>query len=110
MTIEEVSGKMDQMLMGIREELAAQKEQIKGALKRIDEQAKLTESVHELATSIKIMANEQKTLTEKVSNLTGDVDALKQKPAKRYDDVVKLIITAIVTAGITLVLTQIGLK
>lgn len=110
MTAEEVSEKMERMIVEVKQELAAQKEQIKGVVKRVDEQAKLTESVHELAGSVMLLAQKQEHTVEKLNAVSKDVEELKQKPVKRMDDVWKVVITVVVTAAITLVLTQIGLK
>lgn len=110
MTGEEAMQSMENALIQIKEELAAQKEQIKGALRRIDEQAKLTESVHELAMSVKLIANDQKSTNQKIDDIAEDVEELKQRPMKRMDDVTKVVISVIVTAIVTFALTQIGLK
>ena len=104
-------------LFEIKQELARHSEQISGALHRIDEQTKLTESVHELAASVKLLTSEQKHILEKVNEtnqkldgVSNDVEELKAKPAKRWDSATTVIITAVITAIITFVLTQIGLK
>lgn len=117
MTVEEVSANMEKMLLEIKGELAAQKEQIKGALRRIDEQAKLTESVHELALSVQAFAVKQDALSEKVADtnkkldvVSTDVEELKQKPAKRWDESVKVIIGVVITAVATYFITMLGLK
>ena len=91
-------------------DIAAQKEQIKTLFNRVDEQKTLTESVHKLAISLERLTSAQKSTADKVDDLTGDVDELKNKPAKRWDSATTVVITAIITAVITFILTQIGLK
>lgn len=94
----------------IREALARQGEQIKTIFVRLDENAKLTESVHKLATSVELLASSQKQTEKKVDALSDDVEEIKAKPVKRMDSVTSVIVTAIITAIITFVLTQLGLK
>lgn len=94
----------------IQKEQARMSEQIKGALKRIDEQKALTESVHKLATSVELLASAQKQTERKVDSLSDDVEEMKQKPAKKWDNASAVIVTAIITAILTFILSQIGLK
>ena len=91
-------------------ELATQKEQIKTLFTRVNEQKTLTDSVHKLAISLERLTSAQKSTADKVDDLTGDVEELKNKPAKRWDSATTVVITAIITAVITFILTQIGLK
>lgn len=100
----------DETLQIILQEQAAMKEQIKALSNEFREQKKLTESVHTLALTVRDLTNEQKTLSSSVATVKKDVDELKEKPAKRWESVVTVIITAIVTATITYFLTQTGLK
>lgn len=91
-------------------ELSAQKEQIKTLFTRVNEQKTLTDSVHKLAISLERLTSAQKSTADKVDDLTGDVEELKNKPAKRWDSATTVVITAIITAVITFILTQVGLK
>ena len=91
-------------------ELSAQKEQIKTLFNRVNEQKTLTDSVHKLAISLERLTSAQKSTADKVDDLTGDVEELKNKPAKRWDSATTVVITAIITAVITFILTQVGLK
>ena len=94
----------------IIKEQARMSEQIKGALKRIDEQKALTESVHKLALSVEKLTLVQHQTEQKVDSLTRDVDEIRQRPAKKWETVITVGITAFVTALVTLVLTKVGLK
>ena len=107
---QEQMDKMEQTLISIERRLAAQEEQIKGALKRIDEQSALTESVHKLATSVELLTQKQTTIGEKVDLISKDVEDLKQKPVKKWDDIVKTVVTVLLTAGITFILARVGIK
>ena len=91
-------------------ELSAQKEQIKTLFTRVNEQKTLTDSVHKLAISLERLTSAQKSTADKVDDLTGDVEELKNTPATRWDSATTVVITAIITAVITFILTQVGLK
>ena len=84
--------------------LARQEEQIKGLARRMDNLEKLTESVNSLALSVERLTNQQATTETRISTLTTDVDGLKEKPAKRWETVVAAIISALIGAGIALLI------
>ena len=84
--------------------LARQEEQIKGLARRMDNLEKLTESVNKLAISVERLTSQQATTETQITALTGDVNELKDKPAKRWDTVITAIISALIGAGITLLI------
>ena len=84
--------------------LARQEEQIRGLARRMDNLEKLTESVNKLAISVERLTSQQATTETQITTLTGDVNELKDKPGKRWDLVVTALITAIISAGITLLI------
>ena len=84
--------------------LARQEEQIKGLARRMDNLEKLTESVNSLALSVERLTNQQATTETQITTLTGDMNELKEKPAKRWDMVIAAIISALIGAGITLLI------
>ena len=106
MTTEELTKKV----MELDERATRHTEQIKTAFKQIDEAKSMAESVHKLATTVEILVHEQKDTSKKVDKLTSEIEEIKEKPAKRWDSVATVIITAIATAIVTFVLTQLGLK
>lgn len=85
-------------------------ERITAALKRLDEQKALTESVQKLAMSTEVMAISLKQLEGRVDTLSTDITSIKEKPAKRWDSAASTIITVILTGIITFFLTKLGLK
>ena len=119
-TMESMQNQMNGMqtqLVQINATLATHSEQIKGALKRIDEQAQLTATVHKLATSIELLVAKQEITSEKVAEtnkkleaINRDVEDIKQKPARKWDELVKLIIAAVVGGIGGFILTKLGLK
>lgn len=72
---------------------------------RLDHLEEATTAINRLATSIEVMATEQKHQTkaitevkDDVSTLSGKVDAIEQKPAKRWDGLVEKVIYGAVGA------------
>ena len=115
--VKETLAQHGSQLTAIEKTMVKQEERITSALKRIDEQTKLTESIHELATSVKVLTVEQKSMMEKIDStnkkiesVSNDVEELKQKPAKRWDGVVTVIISGIIGGLLTFLLMKLGLK
>lgn len=106
---------MDQILQierelnEIRSKQAAADEQHRTIFRRLDQQDKLLETVHTLATSVSVMSNEQGQLKRAVDGLCMDVEEIKSKPAKRWEGVVEKILFAIVGAMVTFILAKIGI-
>ena len=71
------------------EKIAHIEESVKAAHKRIDGINELTKSVYEIATSIKTMQHD-------ISDMSGRLKTVEEKPAKRWDLVVTTSITTIV--------------
>lgn len=86
--------------------LARQEERIKTLFERMGNLEKLTESVNKLAISLERLTAKEASLETQVRNIGDDVDELKEKPTKRWDTAVAAVISAIVGAGIALLLKQ----
>lgn len=71
------------------EKIAHIEESVKSAHKRIDGIDTLTQSVYELASSIKAMQRD-------ITDMSGRIKTIEEKPAKRWDLVVTTVITTIV--------------
>ena len=84
--------------------LARQEEQIKGLARRMDNLEKLTESVNKLAISVERLTAQQAANDTEIETLTGKVNDLEAKPAKRWDTVIAAIISALIGAAITLLI------
>lgn len=65
--------------------------------------------LHKLATSVAVMAEQLKTMNASVSTLANDVEELKGKPGKRWEDIVGKVIWAVLAAGIAFLLGKFGL-
>ena len=84
--------------------IARQEEQIKGLAVRMDNLEKLTESVNKLASSVERLTSQQATTEGQITTLTDDVNDLKDKPAKHWETAVAAVISALVGAGIALLI------
>lgn len=65
--------------------------------------------LHQLATSVAVMAEQMKTMNTSVSTLADEVEELKDKPGKRWESLVDKIIWAVAAALLGFVIAQIGL-
>ena len=81
-------------IMKIIDRLSAVEESSHSAHKRIDSIEKLTESVYSLATSIKAMQHD-------ITDVSGRLKIIEEKPSKRWDLIITTLITAVVTAFVT---------
>lgn len=97
-------------VIDLDERVTRHTEQIKTCFNQIEETRSMAESVHKLATTVEILALELKATNKKMDKLTQEVEEIKEKPAKRWDNVVGVFITAVATAIITFLLTRLGLN
>lgn len=84
--------------------------------RRINELAEHIDAVNRLATAVEVMATEQRHQTETIQevranvvSLSGKVEAIEQKPAKRWDSLVEKILWALIAAVLGVALARIGL-
>jgi hypothetical protein len=83
---------------------------------RIDRLEQQTDALNSLASSVEVMANEQRHQTEaildiktNVTALSGKVETLERKPGKRWESIVEKAIFTVVAAVIGFILAKIGL-
>lgn len=81
-------------------QMGAMQQEIKDISRRLDNLEKLTQSVYDLASSVKVLTEKQSSTEENVRQIAEDVDELKNKPAKRWEAVVAALIAGIVGAFI----------
>lgn len=89
--------------------LAAVEQRSKSNSHRLDALEKQTQAVSELATSVAVMAEKVENTGNKVDGLCTDVQELKAKPGKRWEQIVTTALTVIVSAVIGYFLARIGL-
>lgn len=89
--------------------LAAVEQRSKSNSHRLDALEKQTQAVSELATSVAVMAQKVEDTGDKVDGLCTDVQELKAKPGKRWEQIVTTVLAVIVSAVIGYFLARIGL-
>ena len=79
-----------------------------GNKRRIEELEEDNKVLHDLATSVQVMAEQLKQLNGRFERLDSSVQALRDKPAKRWDTIVKTGLSALVGALIAAALLRLG--
>lgn len=77
--------------------------------RRIDVLDEKVEDIHELASSVKLLASETKAMREDVSDMNTRLKQLEEKPGKNWENLIKTIITCVATAMAGYFLAKIGL-
>ncbi|MBE5786819.1 MAG: hypothetical protein E7324_04680 [Clostridiales bacterium] len=92
---------MERSILSLHTQITALRRDMKTAFRRIDEQTRLTDTVHQLALSIRDLANKQENTQQQMGALRQDVDDLKGRSGKRWDLMVMEIIkyVALTAAG-----------
>ncbi|MBQ4073905.1 MAG: hypothetical protein IJD39_01720 [Clostridia bacterium] len=90
---------LERRVAALQAQYAAMRRDIKAAFRRIDEQTRLTDTVHQLALSIRDLANKQENTQQAVASIRRDVDELKSRPARRWEAVMMEIIKYLALAA-----------
>lgn len=77
---------------------------------RLDKLEAITESVHELAISMKLMAEKQVQTAKTVDQLNEKVTALEAQPGKRWNSLVEKVILTVVATIVGFVLARLGIS
>lgn len=77
-----------------------------GRIKKLEEE---NGTLHSLATSVAVMAEQMKQMNRSVTTLTSEVEEMKDKPGKRWDALIDKIIWGIAGAILAYFLAKIGL-
>lgn len=81
-------------------------ERNEGRIKKLESENAV---LHQLATSVAVMAEQMKTMNSSVSTLANEVEELREKPGKRWDGLIDKIVWAVAAAVIAFLLGRIGL-
>ena len=65
---------------------------------RLEAVEKNQEALNQIATSVAVMAEQQKNISKKVDDIDNKVDAIESKPAKRWESIVDKLIWLVVGA------------
>lgn len=76
---------------------------------RIDELEADNKALHQLATSVEVLATKQETIESNVNEIKTDVKALKALPGSRWEGLIKAAVTAIVAGLVGWAIAQIGI-
>lgn len=74
---------------------------------KVDTIEKKQDIMHEMNSNIKLIALNQENQGKEIVSIKTDVKELKEKPAKRWDTVTTIIITALVSGIIGFVISKI---
>ena len=77
-----------------------------GRIEKLEEE---NGTLHSLATSVAVMAEQMKQMNRSVTTLTSEMEELKEKPGKRWDALVDKILWGICGAVLAYLLANIGL-
>lgn len=99
---------MEQEEMSVKLEEVNQRS--KSNTHRLDEVEKRLSDNEKLVTSVAIMAQKQDAMEKDIGEIKTDVKTLAEKPARRWDDFTRTIITAVASGGVGYLLAATGLK
>ena len=91
------------------EKLVELEERAKSNSHRISDLEADNKALHQLATSVEVLATKQETIESNVNEIKTDVKALKALPASRWEGLIKTAVTTIVAALVGYALAQIGI-
>ena len=77
---------------------------------RLEQVEKKLEDNEQLLTNVALIAQKQNSLESDVQEIKSDVKMLTAKPAKRWENVVAIVLSVIISAVITFVLAKIGIN
>ena len=83
--------------------------ELKTAFHRIDEIRNRQATLDDLVISVKQLAIREETVEANVKEIKADVKALTNKPAERWNDLVKTIIGLVVAGVVGFILAKVGL-
>lgn len=101
--------RLEHEIAEIKAHQAASDEQHKTIFRRLDKQDEMIESVQKLASSVERLTLKQESTQKKVDSLCEDMDEIKAKPGKRWEEIVRNAICTVVGALVMYVLTRLGL-
>ena len=94
---------------GIQAHVAAIDARCKSNEHRINDLEADNKALHQLATSVEVLATKQETIESNVNEIKTDVKALKALPASRWEGLIKTAVTTIVAGLVGWALAQIGI-
>lgn len=90
-------------------ELNNHKNKLKSLEHRMDNQEKECKTLNDLALSVKELAINMKIMSERQSRYDDRLHRLEEKPIKRWETIVQIVLTTLIGAMIGFILSRIGL-
>ena len=94
----------------IRAKIAEIEARSKSNTHRIDDLEADNKALHQLATSVEVLATKQETIEANVSEIKDDVKSLKAIPGGKWEALVKTILTALAGGLVAYALFRLGLS
>ena len=94
---------------GIQAKIAEIESRSKSNTHRIDDLEADNKALHQLATSVEVLATKQEAIEANVSEIKDDVKSLKSIPGGKWEALVKAALTAIVGALVGFALAHAGI-
>nr|DAI18264.1 MAG TPA: hypothetical protein [Caudoviricetes sp.] len=95
---------------GIRALVASIEARCKSNTHRIDDLEADNKALHQLATSVEVLATKQETIEANISEIKDDVKSLKAIPGGKWEALVKTILTALAGGLVAYALFRLGLS
>nr|DAL86307.1 MAG TPA: hemolysin [Caudoviricetes sp.] len=94
---------------GIQALVASIEARCKSNTHRIDDLEADNKALHQLATSVEVLATKQETIEANISEIKDDVKSLKAIPGGKWEALVKAALTAIVGALVGFAMAHAGI-
>ena len=95
---------------GIQAKIAEIDARSKSNTHRIDDLETDNKALHQLATSVEVLATKQETIEANISEIKDDVKSLKAIPGGKWEALVKTILTALAGGLVAYALFRLGLS
>ena len=95
---------------GIQAKIAEIEARSKSNTHRIDDLEEDNRALHQLATSVEVLATKQEAIEANISEIKDDVKSLKAIPGGKWEALVKTILTALAGGLVAYALFRLGLS
>ena len=93
----------------LNERILKLEERAKSNTHRIDDLEADNKALHQLATSVEVLATKQETIEANVTEIKDDVKSLKALPGRRWEAILKAALAAVIAGLVGFALARMGL-
>ena len=93
----------------LNERILKLEERAKSNTHRIDDLEADNKALHQLATSVEVLATKQETIEANVTEIKDDVKSLKALPGSRWEAILKAALTAAIAGLVGFALARFGI-